>query len=37
MEPRAVIAKTLERPDQELADGERYYGPSYAEGLYRAH
>jgi len=31
---RAVIAKTLERPDEELADIEQHYGPSYAEKLY---
>ena len=31
---RAVIAKALERPDEDLADIERYYGPSYADGLY---
>lgn len=34
--PRARIAKALERPDEALADIERYYGPSYAEGLYRS-
>ena len=32
---RARIARQLERPEAELADLERYYGPSYAEGLYR--
>jgi PPOX class probable FMN-dependent enzyme len=32
---RAVIARTLERPEAELADLEAYYGPSYADGLYR--
>jgi PPOX class probable FMN-dependent enzyme len=31
---RAVIAKALERPDDDLADIEHYYGPSYAEKLY---
>lgn len=31
---RAVIAKALERPDDDLADIEQYYGPSYAEKLY---
>jgi PPOX class probable FMN-dependent enzyme len=31
---RAVIAKALERPEEDLADIERYYGPSYADGLY---
>lgn len=31
---RAVIAKALERPDDDLADIEEYYGPSYAEKLY---
>lgn len=34
--PRARIAKALERPDEALDDIERYYGPSYAEGLYRS-
>lgn len=33
---RAAIARALERPDDTLADLERYYGPSYADGLYRA-
>jgi PPOX class probable FMN-dependent enzyme len=32
---RAVIARTLERPERSLADLEEYYGPSYDEGLYR--
>ncbi len=32
---RAVIARMLERPDTDLADLEAYYGPSYADGLYR--
>ncbi len=32
---RAVIAKTLERPEASLEDLESYYGPSYADGLYR--
>lgn len=32
---RPVIAQTLERPDETLEDLERYYGPSYAAGLYR--
>lgn len=31
---RAEIAHRLERPDDELADLERYYGPAYAERLY---
>ncbi|MGW5641471.1 pyridoxamine 5'-phosphate oxidase family protein [Saccharopolyspora sp. NPDC003752] len=31
---RAQIAKFLERPDDSLAELERYYGPSYANGLY---
>ena len=40
-EPDAVpsrphIAKALERPDEPLEALERYYGPSYAEKLYRA-
>jgi uncharacterized protein len=32
---RAVIARTLERPDADPEELERYYGPSYAENLYR--
>ncbi len=32
---RARISKKLERPDDPIEDLERYYGPSYAEGLYR--
>ena len=32
---RAAICKTLERPDAEVADLERYYGEQYASGLYR--
>lgn len=32
---RAVISKTLERPDDSLERLDVYYGPSYAEGLYR--
>lgn len=31
---RARIAKALERPDDALDELERYYGPSYAAGLY---
>lgn len=31
---RAVIARTLERPDEPLEELEAYYGPSYAENLY---
>ena len=31
---RAVIAKTLERPEDSLADLAAYYGPSYAAKLY---
>lgn len=34
--PRARIAEALERPAEALADIKRYYGPSYAEGLYRS-
>ncbi len=34
MPSRAVIAKALERPDEDLADIEHYYGPRYAEKLY---
>jgi len=32
---RARIAQLLERPDTSLEELERYYGPSYADGLYR--
>jgi PPOX class probable FMN-dependent enzyme len=32
---RAVIARTLERPEAGLDELERYYGPAYAQGLYR--
>ena len=32
--PRAVIAKTLERPEDSLAELTAYYGPAYAEKLY---
>ena len=32
---RPVIAQTLERPDEALEELEAYYGPSYAEKLYR--
>ncbi len=31
---RAVIARTLERPDETLEALEEYYGPSYADKLY---
>ncbi|MFK3980818.1 pyridoxamine 5'-phosphate oxidase family protein [Micromonospora sp. NPDC050397] len=31
---RAQIAKTLEQPEEALADLERYYGPTYADKLY---
>jgi PPOX class probable FMN-dependent enzyme len=31
---RAEIAHRLERPDEALAELERYYGPQYANGLY---
>jgi PPOX class probable FMN-dependent enzyme len=33
---RARIAKALDRPDDAIEELERYYGPSYAEGLYRS-
>jgi uncharacterized protein len=33
---RALIAHALERPDTSVADLETYYGPSYADGLYRS-
>jgi len=32
---RARIARALERPGDSLEDLERYYGPTYADGLYR--
>ena len=32
---RAVIARTLERAEASLEELERYYGPQYAQGLYR--
>ena len=32
---RAQIAQRLERPNDTLENLERYYGPAYAEGLYR--
>jgi uncharacterized protein len=31
---RAEISHRLERPDEALAELERYYGPRYADGLY---
>jgi uncharacterized protein len=31
---RAVIAQTLERPEDSLAELQRYYGPDYEKGLY---
>ncbi|WP_394552637.1 MSMEG_1061 family FMN-dependent PPOX-type flavoprotein [Agromyces sp. MMS24-JH15] len=31
---RAIIAKTLDRPADDLAELEAYYGPAYAERLY---
>lgn len=33
---RAVIAHEVERPDDGVADLDAYYGPSYADGLYRS-
>jgi PPOX class probable FMN-dependent enzyme len=33
---RPRIAKVLDRPNDSLADLEQYYGPAYAEKLYRA-
>jgi len=35
MPSRARIAHSLERKDQPLAEVEAYYGPSYAEKIYR--
>jgi uncharacterized protein len=32
---RPVIAQALERPDDDLDTLERYYGPAYAETIYR--
>ena len=31
---RALIAKTVERPDADLAELEEYYGPAYAKKIY---
>jgi len=31
---RAVLARSLDRPDESLAELERYYGADYANGLY---
>ncbi|WP_426560888.1 pyridoxamine 5'-phosphate oxidase family protein [Angustibacter sp. McL0619] len=36
VESRARIAAKIERPDTPLPELEQYYGPSYADGLYRA-
>jgi PPOX class probable FMN-dependent enzyme len=33
---RAVIAQALERPDERIETLDEYYGPAYADGLYRA-
>jgi PPOX class probable FMN-dependent enzyme len=33
---RARISQRLERPERTVADLEAYYGPSYAENLYRS-
>jgi len=33
---RPTIARTLERPDASLEELAAYYGPSYADGLYRS-
>ncbi|GAB3760397.1 hypothetical protein FB382_003093 [Nocardioides ginsengisegetis] len=32
---RAVLAHELDRPDTSLEELDAYYGPSYAEGIYR--
>jgi len=32
---RAVLAQQLERPENTVAELDEYYGPSYAENLYR--
>src|SRR6478752_7257152 len=32
---RAVVAQELERPESTVAELDEYYGPSYADGLYR--
>ena len=32
---RAVVAHELERPESTVAELDEYYGPSYADGLYR--
>jgi PPOX class probable FMN-dependent enzyme len=31
---RPCVAKALERPDDDMAELERYYGPGYGDGLY---
>ncbi|MHA3704081.1 pyridoxamine 5'-phosphate oxidase family protein [Jatrophihabitans sp. YIM 134969] len=36
MPSRAQISKAVERPDDPIEELEAYYGPSYADGLYRA-
>lgn len=33
---RAEISKAVERPEVPIEELEKYYGPDYAEGLYRA-
>ena len=35
MPRRAVLAHELERPESTVAELDEYYGPSYADGLYR--
>jgi uncharacterized protein len=32
---RSVIAQRLERPESTVAELDEYYGPSYAEKIYR--
>jgi hypothetical protein len=32
---RAVISQTLERPDDDLAELDEYYGPRYEEKIYK--
>jgi uncharacterized protein len=33
--PRPAIAKALERPGDDMSELERYYGPAYADSMYR--
>ena len=35
MPRRAVLAQQLERPESTVDELDEYYGPSYAENIYR--